>query len=391
MPDYSFIARGLPPIDIASPLMQVEQIRQQRAAQAMRQQSLDLDQQAMGMRMADFANQREQQALQLDEGKKREILKGALGIYSQNPAALSEEQVASLRQGIDEFMPGYGGSLSPETAAGFARQFGAQVAPGPIQLQDFGGGYKGLTQDGSIVPGSVRTPPAPERPQQYKPELIEQPVAGGMYQRFEWSPGAGLTPVGEPYKQAGQVSPAQKAVDNKYATDYLEWVQSGEPDAAKSLNELESVVAQLERGDPITGGFTGAMPKWARDFVNQPSADAQDLVEQTVQRSLRAILGAQFTEKEGARLIERAYNPRLAPGVNAVRVGRLLSMLRAAYNNKEAARQYYEANGTLQGFTGRASYTPIDFEVNDSGTSSGPSSRGRNPIMDEADRIIGGG
>jgi hypothetical protein len=106
------------------------------------------------------------------------------------------------------------------------------------------------------------------------------------------------------------------------------------------------------------------VPKSIREVTPQlrEGVNIQEMVESTVQRSLRVILGAQFTEKEGERLIARAYNPKLPPKVNADRVQRLLDQLQRAYDGKREAAAYYEANGTLQGFRGRTAWRMSDFD-----------------------------
>jgi hypothetical protein len=181
---------------------------------------------------------------------------------------------------------------------------------------------------------------------------------------YQWANG-GLAPIpGGPADkpQSIAVSPAQKAVDSKFAGDYVQFINGGAADAAKSIEELREAANTLESGKKnITGPVLGALPNWVRSTVNPVSMDTQEAVEQTVQRSLRAILGAQFTEKEGERLIARAYNPRLDEKTNAKRVKRLLTQLERALEGKQAAASYYEQNGTLAGFQGRYNFSTSDF------------------------------
>jgi len=183
------------------------------------------------------------------------------------------------------------------------------------------------------------------------------------------------------------VDKAQQALDRAYAPEYLDWVQNGSSVANKSLSELaqardrlrgyregpdgekvpisegDFATRQLGPTGPVIGSVATVpfVGKAIQDVLAPGSADIRELVESTVQSSLRPILGAQFTEKEGERLISRVYNPRLRPEVNAARVGRLLQQVQTAAANKTAAAKYYEANGTLKGFTGKFKYTIDDF------------------------------
>ena len=78
----------------------------------------------------------------------------------------------------------------------------------------------------------------------------------------------------------------------------------------------------------------------------------QQGVEEVVQRNLRLVLGAQFTEKEGERLISRAFDPSLSEKENKKRVDRLLNQIEKAANAKQKAAEYFEKHGTLKGFKG---------------------------------------
>ena len=86
-----------------------------------------------------------------------------------------------------------------------------------------------------------------------------------------------------------------------------------------------------------------------------------EAVEEVLQRNLRLILGAQFTQKEGERLIERAYNPALSEAENKKRVDRLITQIKQAAKAKEDASRYFENNGTLVGFRGQLYTSPDQF------------------------------
>lgn len=159
--------------------------------------------------------------------------------------------------------------------------------------------------------------------------------------------------------EAGAPKPThgQKAVDSVFAKDFASWTAGGGfADVKKQLNQLRSVHTDLsskDRKDDLTGFVPGILPDSIAPYVGYESAVAtREAVEEVVQRSLRAILGAQFTEKEGERLIARAYNPRLSQAENAKRVGRLLTQLEDAADAKNEAIKYFEQNGTLSGWQG---------------------------------------
>lgn len=159
-----------------------------------------------------------------------------------------------------------------------------------------------------------------------------------------------------------QLTEAQKQVDKEFAKDYSEFVAGGGvADARKQVEELKNVSTALEDIDTATGMFVGLVPKIVRDIVTPEGAALQDVVESVVQRNLREILGAQFTEKEGQRLIERAYNPRLDEAENKRRVDRLILQMQEALDAKLEAAEYYEKNGSLKGFKGKLYKSADEF------------------------------
>lgn len=193
---------------------------------------------------------------------------------------------------------------------------------------------------------------------------------------------------------------AREAVDKAYAPDYVEFVQTGASDAAKALEELKGARDQLRgyyideegkkrlvRGgkkDSLTGPVVGTLSnlpwigKTVQDVAFPESSDVQETVEYTVQRSLRPILGSQFTKEEGERLIARVYNPRLDESKNAERLDRLIKQLERAYQAKIAAATYFEEHNTLNGFKGKVSWTIDDIwpEEGGGGRSVPPARRG---------------
>jgi hypothetical protein len=109
----------------------------------------------------------------------------------------------------------------------------------------------------------------------------------------------------------------------------------------------------LKTDDTLTGPIRGQLPESVRSITNPKAVATRNAVEEVVQRNLRVVLGAQFTEKEGERLIARAYNSLLAPEENARRVDRLIQQIESAAKSKIDAARYYEQNGTLLGWRGK--------------------------------------
>lgn len=191
------------------------------------------------------------------------------------------------------------------------------------------------------------------------------------------APKHGLGTPGLSQPESDKISQARqqaggKAVDEAFAKDYVAFTTGGAQDAAKQLGQLKDVVVELEKPKgAMTGPFIGSTPDAVLKFTHPNAIAMRERVEEVVQRSLRVVLGAQFTEKEGERLIARAYNPNLSEKENAVRVGRLFTQLEQAYTAKQDASKFFEKNGTLEGWQGKLP-SMADFDPTPQGKEPAP-------------------
>lgn len=156
-------------------------------------------------------------------------------------------------------------------------------------------------------------------------------------------------------KQPGMGKPTtgETAVDRAYAKDYLEWTQAGAPDVEGQLGNLKSAMDTLKSGENVTGPVIGMLPGPLQSVFNKTGKNVASQVADVVQRSLRPILGSQFTEKEGKLIIQNAYDPTLPEEVNADRVGRLITKIQQMAQAKTEMANYFQENGTLKGYKGR--------------------------------------
>jgi hypothetical protein len=149
-----------------------------------------------------------------------------------------------------------------------------------------------------------------------------------------------------------KLTPAQKKIDEKFADTYFDWQTGGGSDTIANLAQVGTVLQRLESGQPLTGPMIGIQPDFVLALTNPNAAGAKEQVQEVVQRNLRVVLGAQFTEKEGTQLINRAYNPTLPPEQNAARLRKLFAQMAVSAQQRQAMVEYYEQNGTLQGYRG---------------------------------------
>lgn len=148
------------------------------------------------------------------------------------------------------------------------------------------------------------------------------------------------------------LTPAQEQADKKFADEYVAWRNTGGmPTLNRQLDQLQDALNILRTNDTITGPVIGRMPKWIQQAIDPKGPDVKAQVEDVIQRSLRQILGAQFTQVEGERMISRAFDPEQQEQSNIGRLNRVIGEIRGQGAAKEASSRWFEKTGTLQGFT----------------------------------------
>jgi hypothetical protein len=157
---------------------------------------------------------------------------------------------------------------------------------------------------------------------------------------------AGGTPLVD---MGADFTPGQEAVDKAYAQQYIDYLGGKGADASQQAAQILSVAEALESGAEYTGPMIGIQGDLVRAWTNPEAQDAKERVESVIQRSLRETLGAQFTEKEGERLIARAYNVNLPPEANASRLRALFATIKARVDAQRQMAEYFGEHKTLMG------------------------------------------
>ncbi|MEM8616617.1 MAG: hypothetical protein AAGF20_06745 [Pseudomonadota bacterium] len=155
-------------------------------------------------------------------------------------------------------------------------------------------------------------------------------------------------------KIEGRISltPAQQKADEEFAKMYADMQASGGiADIRKQVDQLRGALKTLKDSDTISGPVIGRLPQFVQQAIDPNAINVREQVEEVIQRNLRLVLGAQFTEKEGERLISRAFNPTLEEATNADRLTRLIDQMDGALNMRESAINFYERNGTIAGWS----------------------------------------
>jgi len=182
--------------------------------------------------------------------------------------------------------------------------------------------------------------------------IIAPPAPGRAIIPDPKSP-AGVTEVAIPGTVLGASATNENTLDKDFSEDYLNWrVRGHQGDFLKAYTQLNRVANKLATSDMISGPVLGMVPETLKGFIAPDAIDYSEQIQEIAQTNLRKVLGGQFAEKEGDKLIARAFNPRLQENRNLNRVRLLANAIMSAARSKESAAQYYEENGSLEGWKG---------------------------------------
>ena len=148
------------------------------------------------------------------------------------------------------------------------------------------------------------------------------------------------------------ISPGQKALDVAFGKQIAEDALSGNS-AGERQNEgiLDTVITGLKTGAVKTGGFSGLLPESAQRAVAKPLANARQDVQRVIFPQLRQTMGAQFTEKEGERVLNATFDTAQEPAIIANRLEKLKAVIAEQNQVRRQAKEYFDKNGgSLAGF-----------------------------------------
>ena len=150
----------------------------------------------------------------------------------------------------------------------------------------------------------------------------------------------------------------ERKMDEKFADIAADYMLKGAPQIKANLENLAEKIQILVDGDTeVSGPLVGLAPDAIKGIFMPEAASYIGDIRDVVFQSLREKLGAQFTEREGDRLVAAAFNSYLPEEMNIARLQRLYNTIAEAAKAKEDAIAYYQENRTLKGYT----VVPLDF------------------------------
>lgn len=240
----------------------------------------------------------------------------------------------------------------------------ATVAAGQAELEAIRQRFLGVSYAPSIMPGVPSAVPTTDRPGAVSafPGLDVQPAEARLevnptaLPEFQTRPITGLRPA-ESVKQTGAAningsgaekdSTFWKNMDAEFAETAQEWETTGRVQSASGIAALGQTANDFMSGK-VKGGWLGLIPGRA---LTRPELDqAVKQVEKVVFPQLRATMGAQFTEKEGKRVIDATIDPTQTGENNARRILALSEAMKKQAADKERMLNYAKKTGTLRGY-----------------------------------------
>lgn len=229
-------------------------------------------------------------------------------------------------------------TISPEKISELETKSGLSIEPIKIRVED------PTNETGYIEVSAIQKDDLSE---------IRKLIKEGEFAKLKYKDKDAATNAMNIAQKTGQTAILPKKVDEDFSKQYTKYIAEGEE--AKSFDtilKLEETVndAATKLGSGLHEQFMGILPDKMRDIVDPGDKQIEDRIKSVAQTSLKQILGAQFTEKEGKQLLDRAYNAAQPKTENIRRMRELIRSLKAQAQAKKDAMDYFAKNGTLQGF-----------------------------------------
>ena len=144
--------------------------------------------------------------------------------------------------------------------------------------------------------------------------------------------------------------------DEKIQESLAEYFTTGKAKSEEGIATLENVIRTIAENPEL--GFRSVstfIPEGAlgEEFVNlfKPQlGDVRDRIRGIAYQTLRETLGAQFTQREGERLVNTYFNPQLTDAQNIQRLNDFLVRLKEVKAAQEEVYEYYRDQSTIKGF-----------------------------------------
>jgi len=161
----------------------------------------------------------------------------------------------------------------------------------------------------------------------------------------------------------GTLTPADIKFDETATGILADFVLKEYPQQLSNVQKIDDVIEIMENQE-VTGAVEGGTPYALKVILNPESIGVQDDIRSIIFQSLRATLGAQFTEREGENLVRATFNQYLSEEINIKRLKRLRQETVLGLDTKIAMYDHLKEFGTLKNWTGEDLLNPKEYQNN---------------------------
>lgn len=152
-------------------------------------------------------------------------------------------------------------------------------------------------------------------------------------------------------EQSGKQQPFsvfEKKKMEKLAAAGVDYITKDRDQYLNNINKIDNAIDILNKDNVMTSGrIVGRLPDFAR---TESSITARENIQSAIQETLRPTLGAQFTEKEGERIMNLQYNENLDEAENKKRALELKKFIEKKVKFSDDLYSYIEEKGSDKGF-----------------------------------------
>lgn len=152
-------------------------------------------------------------------------------------------------------------------------------------------------------------------------------------------------------EQSGKQQPSsvfEKKKMEKLAAAGVDYITKDRDQYLNNINKIDNAIDILNKDNVMTSGrVVGRLPDFAR---TESSITARENIQSAIQETLRPTLGAQFTEKEGERIMNLQYNENLDEAENKKRATELKKFIEKKVKFSDDLYSYIEEKGSDKGF-----------------------------------------
>jgi len=152
-------------------------------------------------------------------------------------------------------------------------------------------------------------------------------------------------------KEGTVTSAFKKEKMKAFGKGAAEFYQMTRPQLLANLPKIDKAIELLNKDKKLTGGLTSRVIGDTALKLRDPKAYiVQQSMQSAITDTLRPTLGAQFTEKEGERIMNLTFDPAVSTKENALRARALQKVIKDKVKFSEALYAHLDKHGDDEGF-----------------------------------------